>query len=127
MKYVSSQAVPVSFSFQKASELFFLALVANGKFALSISTLLSDWTLIWDLNLRVGAVAVVSDKIRLTNDCNKPEDMLGKCDIASYCDLGTSGFSVNALGEKAPCDGLRNDDVRDNGSWKLTCETPGIV
>jgi hypothetical protein len=53
--------------------------------------------------------------------------MFGKCFIAGYRELGASRVSVYALRKRAPRDGLRDDDVRGNYRWKITCEAPAIL
>jgi hypothetical protein len=53
--------------------------------------------------------------------------MFGKCDIAGYRDFGASRLSVYALGEKAPRNGLRDDDVRGDVGWELASVAPAIV
>jgi hypothetical protein len=53
--------------------------------------------------------------------------MFGKRDIAGDCELSASRVSVDAFGEDAPSDGLRNDDVRDDGGRRLARKTPRIV
>ena len=53
--------------------------------------------------------------------------MFGKCFIAGYRELGASRVSVYAFRKKAPRDGLRDDDVRGNYRWKITCEAPAIL
>ena len=61
------------------------------------------------------------------SDGDELQDMFGKCDIAGYCDFGSSKLSVDALCEKTPRNGLRDDDVRSNGRWKFASVAPVIV
>jgi hypothetical protein len=66
-------------------------------------------------------------KIQLTNDCHEVKDMFGKGPVAGYRDLGASRLPVYALGKDAPGDRLRDDDVRGDRRWKITCEAPGAL
>ena len=68
-----------------------------------------------------------SEKVRLADDGDELKDKFGKGDIAGYRDFGAGRLSVDALGEKAPCNGLRDDDVRSDGGWKLLSVAPAIA
>ncbi len=68
-----------------------------------------------------------SEKVRLADDGDELKDMFGEPDIAGYRDFGAGRLSVDALGEKAPRNGLRDDDVRSDGGWKLGSVAPAIV
>jgi hypothetical protein len=62
----------------------------------------------------------------VSDDGGELKDMFGKGDIAGYRDFGSSGLSVDALGKKPPRYGLRDDDVRSDGGWKLASVAPAI-
>ena len=68
-----------------------------------------------------------SEKVRLADDGHELKDMFGKCDIAGYRDFGAGRLSVDAFGEKAPRNGLRDDDVRSDGGWKFPSVAPAIA
>src|SRR5882762_640949 len=67
------------------------------------------------------------EEVRLADDGDELKDMFGEPDIAGYRDFGAGRLSADALGEKAPRNGLRDDDVRSDGGWKLLSVAPAIA